>query len=299
VLRPQLLRLRADVLCLQEVHGQEVAAGRDLVVLKELLEDTPYGGFHLKHTRTTAGQPYDVRNLVIVSRFAFDGTPRQIMHDLTAKPRYKRLTAEPPDADAKEIGWERPVYYAKLTLGGGRTLHLMNLHMKSKLAVDIPGQKIDTYTWKTASGWAEGSFLAGLKRMGQALEVRRLVDEIFDDEGNDALIAICGDFNSDAEDVPLAAICGPVEETGNKDLAPRVLVPCENSVPESSRYSLFHLGKGEMLDHIVASRALLAFYRGTEIHNELLPDESGSFRTDVKFPDSDHAPVVAEFVLPG
>jgi predicted extracellular nuclease len=174
----------------------------------------------------------------------------------------------------------------------------MNLHMKSKLAVDIPGQKIDNYTWKTASGWAEGSFLAALKRVGQALEVRRLVDQIFDDEGNDALIAICGDFNSDAEDVPLAAICGPVEETGNKDLAPRVLIACEKSVPESSRYSLFHLGKGEMLDHVVASRGLLAFYRGTEIHNEALPDESGSFRTDVKFPESDHAPVVAEFVLP-
>jgi exonuclease III len=53
-----------------------------------------------------------------------------------------------------------------------------------------------------------------------------------------------------------------------------------------------------MLDHILASRSLLAFYRNTEIHNELLHDESAAFATDEKFPESDHAPVVAEFVLP-
>ena len=73
------------------------------------------------------------------------------------------------------------------------------------------------------------------------------------------------------------------------------MVLCESTVPTSSPYSLFHQGRGVMLDHIVASRALLAHYRGTEIHNELLHDESLAFRTDVKFPESDHAPVVATF----
>lgn len=76
------------------------------------------------------------------------------------------------------------------------------------------------------------------------------------------------------------------------------MVPCENTVPESSRYSLLHLGHGAMLDHVLVSRALLAFYRGTAIYNENLPDESGAFRTDANFPESDHAPVVAEFELP-
>jgi exonuclease III len=76
-----------------------------------------------------------------------------------------------------------------------------------------------------------------------------------------------------------------------------VLVACENQVAESTRYSLFHLGRGEMIDHVLASRALLASLEHTEIHNEYLPDESGAFRTDVKFPESDHAPVVAQFTL--
>ena len=52
-----------------------------------------------------------------------------------------------------------------------------------------------------------------------------------------------------------------------------------------------------MLDHIIVSRALLRFLRDSESHNEALPDESGAFRGDVKFPESDHAPVLAEFDL--
>ena len=59
-----------------------------------------------------------------------------------------------------------------------------------------------------------------------------------------------------------------------------------------------HLGQGQMIDHILASRALMTYYQAAEIHNEILPDESGAFRTDVKFPESDHAPVVAAFLLP-
>jgi exonuclease III len=53
-----------------------------------------------------------------------------------------------------------------------------------------------------------------------------------------------------------------------------------------------------MLDHVLVSRALLAGYRGSEIHNELLHDESLAFATDKLYPESDHAPVVATFELP-
>ena len=136
-----------------------------------------------------------------------------------------------------------------------------------------------------------------MKRVGQALQARMLIDSIFDSHGLDALIAICGDFNAEADEVPIRAICGPVEETGNPTHAARIMIPCENNIPSSARYSLFHLGKGNMLDHIIASRPLIRYFHTAEIHNEALPDESGAFRTDVKFPESDHAPVIAEFVL--
>ncbi len=296
VMRPELVRLRADVLVLQEVNGQESSGmPRQLRALGELLRTTPYAGYAIASTSTTAGTPYDVRNLVVVSRFPFIEVVQRKAGRV--QPAYRKVTANPPEPEAKPVEWERPILYAKLDAGGGRVLHLLDLHLKSRLPSDIPGQRRDAYAWRSASGWAEGYFLSSVKRVGQALEARMLVDEIFDAEPG-AWIAVCGDFNADSDEVPVTAIRGPVEETANAELTGRVLVPCENTVPASSRHTLLHLGKGEMLDHVLVSRPLLAFYRGAEIHNEVLPDESGAFRTDLIFPESDHAPVVAAFEVP-
>jgi predicted extracellular nuclease len=240
--------------------------------------------------------PYDVRNLVVLSRFPIIDR-QQIKHDFAQQPLYRKVTANPPEQNATEVTWERPIFYVKIDVGGNRILHVINVHLKSKNPTNINGQKIDQYTWRTASGWAEGYFLSSMKRVGQALEVRMLIDQIFN-ASPDAWIAACGDFNAETDDVPVTAIRGPVEDTGNPNLTTRVMAPCENTIPESSRYSLLHLGRGNMLDHVLVSRPFQAFYRDAEIHNELLPDESGAFRDDTKFPESDHAPVVAEFELP-
>jgi endonuclease/exonuclease/phosphatase family metal-dependent hydrolase len=293
IMRPQLERVAADIICLQEIHSQGPAGSRTLAALDQLLIGTPYAGFERQTTLTTSGQLYDQRNLVTLSRFPIMST--QMARDNTGpRPTYQMATAHPPDAAANPVEWERPMLYTQIDIGAGRVLHLINVHLKSKLASTIPGQKLDNFTWRTVSAWAEGSFISTMKRVGQALQARLLIDSIFDAHGLGSLIAIAGDFNADADEVSFKAVCGPVEETGNPAHAARVMVPCENNIPDSARYSLFHLGKGQMLDHIVVSRPLLRYFRGAEIHNEALPDESGAFRQDTKFPESDHAPVVAE-----
>jgi endonuclease/exonuclease/phosphatase family metal-dependent hydrolase len=296
MMRPQLERVAADILCLQEIHSQGPAGARTLAALDQLLSNTPYAGFNRQVTLTSSGQLYDQRNLVILSRFSIIST-QNIRDSAGPRPSYQMVTADPPDAKANPLEWERPLLYTQIDIGDGRTLHLVNMHLKSKVASNVPGQKIDNYTWKTVSAWAEGSFISSMKRVGQALQARLLIDSIFDTQGPGALIAIAGDFNAEADEVSFKAICGPVEETGNPAHAARVMIPCENNIPDSARYSLIHLGKGQMLDHIIVSRPLLKYFRGAEIHNEALPDESGSFRQDTKFPESDHAPVVAEFNL--
>ena len=296
IMRPQLERVAADILCLQEINSQDAGGTRTLAALDQLLGGTAYAGFHRQTTLTATGQLYAQRNLATLSRFPIAGT--QLVRDSAGpRPSYRMVTANPPDAAANALEWERPMLVTQIDLGSGRTLHLINVHLKSKLASSIPGQKIDQFTWRTVSAWAEGSFISSMKRVGQALQARMLIDGIFDGQGVDALVAIAGDFNAEADEVSFRAICGPVEETGNAEHAARMMIPCENNVPESARYSLFHLGKGNMLDHIVASRSLLRYFRGAEIHNEALPDESGAFRQDTKFPESDHAPVVAVFEL--
>ncbi|WP_458210559.1 endonuclease/exonuclease/phosphatase family protein [Haladaptatus sp. NG-SE-30] len=305
VLKPQLERIRADVLCLQEVHAQEPhGTPRELLALQRLLQGTRYEHYHIETTKSSDGDPYNERNLVVVSRFPIESVAqyRQNLEPNAPVPEYRKVTADPPET-AEPIRWERPILHAELDIGDGQTIHVVNVHLKSKIPTDVNGQRDDEdrFLWHSIPGWAEGYFVSSIKRVGQALETRQLVDGIFDEAeqtDKDAFVAVCGDFNADIDSVPVNAIRGPVEETNNPELGSRIMVPCETTVPEPSRYTLLHLGQQEMIDHILVSRPLLAFYRGTEIHNEILPDESGAFRSDKLFPESDHAPVVAEFELP-
>jgi exonuclease III len=298
LMRPQLLRINADVLCLQEINGQEESGEpRRLLALDILLQGTPYAGYRKISTLTSDGvQVYDERNLVILSSYEIT-EHGQYKHEFSPAPYYQKVTAEPQEVEPKEITWERPILHAKMRLGNDKTLNVINLHLKSRNPTNVRGQKEGAYTWKTPSGWAEGFFLSSMKRVGQALETRRLIDKLFD-EDEDALIVVCGDFNAESDEVPVEAIRGDVEKTGNKDLSKRVMVPCEMTIPEPSRFSYLYLGKGRMIDHLLASRSLLAYYKGSEIHNELLHDESIAFATDKKYPESDHAPIICDFELP-
>ncbi|SFI97426.1 endonuclease/exonuclease/phosphatase family protein [Amycolatopsis sacchari] len=293
LMRPQIERLRADIVCFQEVNGQERdGQPRDLHALRRLLEDTNLDAAETASTRTATKEVFDERNLVVASVHPISGS-EQLKNDLVAKPLYRQLTADPPDETAEPVEIERPILHVEISVDE-KPLHVINVHLKSKLPSDVAGRKIDAFTWKTADSWAEGAFISSMKRMSQAVEVRRLVDRILDDDG-DARIVVAGDFNATPDEVPVLAIRGAVEDTGNGALTTRVLVPVEHTVPEPARYTLYHQGKGQMLDHMLVTRNLLAHYRGSEIHNELLHDESAAFADDRKYPESDHAPVVAAF----
>jgi len=118
----------------------------------------------------------------------------------------------------RKVDWERPIHIAKVNLADGKLIHIINLHLKSKIPSNIPGQKINNNSWRTAGGWAEGYFISSMKRVGLALEARVLIDQIFDLNPN-ALIAVCGDINANSDQVPVKTIAGHVDDTGNADLA--------------------------------------------------------------------------------
>lgn len=297
ILRPQLQRLRANILCFQEIHGQDRPdQDRDVFALRELLKGTRYEGFHLRRTRTKSkDQAYRYRNLVTVSEFPVV-EHESILGDLLANKLQYNLFTDETDT-VRDIRWERPILYTRIQIAADMEVHVINVHLKSRNPTNIPVQKEDRYTWKTATGWAEGYFLSAMKRVGQAFEARVLIDTIFDADPQ-AKILICGDFNAHAGEVPIEVIAGRVENHNNPDLLYRVMFPCEESVPESRRYTHIHHGQGNLLDHMLVSRSVLEVYRGAEIHNEALHDESVSFAFDTKFPESDHAPFIAEFDLP-
>ncbi len=300
VLRPQLLRLEADVLCLQEVNGQRPTGGgpRQLLALERLLAETPYAGFHRIASSRVSGPDSGsargadaVHNLVILSRHPF-GSTEELRHHLVAPPAYRPKTARPAVEREQAIEWDRPILAAAIELAAGRRLHVVNLHLRAPLAAPVPGQKKDSHTWRSVSGWAEGYFLATVKRVGQALETRLFIERIFDRDAR-ALVAVCGDFNAEERQTPLRTIRADPADTGNAALEGRALVPLERTLPASQRFSVVHGGHKEMLDHVLVSRALLDCYRHVEVHNEGLADELSDAG-----PASHHAPLVAEFALP-
>lgn len=300
ILRPQLERLDADILCLQEVNGSARAKGepRGLPALDALLADTGYAS----HGRAFTGQDtpkgaHDVHNLVVLSRFPIVHA-REMHHALMPPPAHRFLTVDTSDAEPEPVRWDRPLLHVRVALPTGQSLDVINLHLRSPLAAFVPGQKIGPFSWKSASGWAEGFYLAAVKRAGQALETRLLIESLFDADP-DALIAVCGDCNAEARETAMRLLIADESDTGNGALAVRELVAVERSVPEDLRYTVLHNGRKTMLDHLLVSKMLMAWYRRAEIHNESLGDELVAYANIGDSPESFHAPVVAEFALPG
>jgi hypothetical protein len=182
-------------------------------------------------------------------------------------------------------------------LPDGPLLYVLNLHLRAPIAAFVPGQKSSSFVWRTVGGWAEGYYLASMKRAGQALEVRLAIDQLFDDD-REVLIAVCGDLNAGENEMPTRILRGEEEDTGSGALAYRALVVAERSVALAQRFSVLHHGRPQMLDHMLLPRQLMAWYQGIEIYNEDLGDELVAYRNAESPPYSYHAPVVATFVDP-
>ena len=139
VMRPQVQRLRADVACFQEVHGQErPGQPRALHALTALLAGTNLAGAALVSTKPKDDGVYNERNLVVATHLPVLGR-RQIRNELVSAPTYRRLTSVPLDPFPVEVGVERPILHVTLE-AGGRPLHVVNVHLKSKIPTDNPGR---------------------------------------------------------------------------------------------------------------------------------------------------------------
>jgi endonuclease/exonuclease/phosphatase family metal-dependent hydrolase len=296
LLRPALERLEADILCLQEVNGQKTGGRRTLAALDELLAATPYSGFHRAVSQAASGGPADRHNLVTLSRWPIAAS-RQVQHDLLAPATVPQATAEPPDPAPVEIRFERPLLVTEIDTTAGR-LTVVNVHLRAPLASTIPGGKLGPFAWRSVASWAEGFFHSGLKRTGQALELRLLVDALFDAEP-DPLVLVAGDFNAEDHETPVRLVAGAPEDTGNPDLAARALVVLDRAIERSRRFSVVHHGRPQMLDHMLASHRLLGRFRGIEVQNEALGDEAVAWGKGVGAAGSYHAAIVASFAEHG
>ncbi|KUO56824.1 MAG: hypothetical protein APF80_07895 [Alphaproteobacteria bacterium BRH_c36] len=297
LLRPELERAAADILCLQEVNSQHAAGSQEriLTALDQLLEGTPYAAFARAATTSQSGHgPADVHNLVTLSRWPIR-TSRSVRHELIPPIRYDSVTAGPKDAaDGGEIAFDRPVLLTAVDTGAGSPLNIINCHLRAPLASTIPGQKQTPFVWKSISGWAEGFCISSIKRNAQALEVRLLADRLLEDD-QQAAIVVAGDFNAEDYESPLRILVGAEQDTGNGSLAAASLIVLDRAIPADRRFSVVHQGRPQMLDHILCSRSLYGKFRGIKVHNEALSDEAVGYARVDRPVGSYHACVVAEF----
>lgn len=296
-LRRQMVALEADIFCLQEVNSQHPPEGgaRRLLALEKLLAGTPYADYHMAATRGTGGKGFvDVHNLVTLSRWPITISSSH-WHDFVSPPRYSPATARPSAAAAAEVRWDRPFLHCQVAHPGGAPVHVVNLHLRAPVAAFVAGQKSNPSTWRSVGGWAEGLYIAVLKRSGQALEARLLIEKLFDGDG-DALIAVCGDCNADMREVPLKILQGEMDGMGEPGLSERRLIPVESKIAPDRRYSLIHGGEKLMLDHILVSPRLLACLAEVDLRNRAIPDEVEIAEED---PVPRHAALVARFDMTG
>ena len=295
-LRPVLERLAADILCLQEVNGQHLSGApeRRLVALDLLLKGTRYEAYHRAATSGADGRGVaSVHNLVTLSRFPIRQR-REIRHQYMPPLPYSYVTGSAGSGAPQPISFDRPLLLAEIELPGARSLDVINVHLRAPRASPIPDEKVDSTTWRTTSGWAEGYFISSLKRTAQALELRLLVDEILAREP-ERLIAVAGDFNAEDHETPLRLVVAGDADTGNSCLAPRSLLVLDRALPADRRWSVLHGGRREMLDHVLASGALHGHFRQIEVHNEGLADDAIVVAGTGALATSSHAPLVAEF----
>lgn len=296
VLRPELEKLDADILCLQEVNADEHRAQRKLDALEQLLAGTRYAAYHRAVTASDSGKSMrDVHNLVILSRFPIL-EHRQVAHALVPELHWRPLTAEPPQHAAMAVTFDRPFLYARLDLGASRPLHVLNVHLRAPLPVFISGQKLGPWEWKSVSGFAEGLYLAELKRAGQALEARLFIERIFDAEPA-PWIVVAGDYNAKANDLPTAIIQAPAIDTGNAALAARALKALDAAIPKERRFSVRHGGERLMIDHVLVSQALAKGFLDAQILNDELADELVAYLLGQHPAAGCHAPLVASFAI--
>lgn len=298
VLRPALARLDADIICFQEVNAQHVAgqSERVLLALEQLLHGTPYASYERAFTTGGTGHAAaSVHNLVTLSRYPIRAQ-REVLHEIVAPFHYRMLTANPAPGQPEALRFDRPILHTEIEVEADVTIDVINLHLRAPLAAAVPGQKLEPFVWRSVGGWAEGYLVSGVRRMGQALELRLLLETLLDNDPS-RMIAVAGDFNAEDYDVPVRIIMGAEEDTGNPELSARSLVLLDRALAHDRRWSVLHHGRPQMLDHIMASRSLHSRFRDIEVHNEALADELVGYGRNLRSSGSYHAPVVATFAF--
>ncbi|POM23487.1 Endonuclease/Exonuclease/phosphatase family protein [Actinomadura rubteroloni] len=228
--------------------------------------------------------------------------PLEVVADRSAFPdELTPIQAGDDGTSAHKTG--RGVLAVRITERDGREITAVAAHLKSKLLSFPPGPDgRPRFQPRDEGERARVAAYALYRRTAEAVTVRALADELLAGQGQTRQVMVMGDLNDGIEAATTQILLGPPgselgtpgadhPDQGDRhrlwNLAPRV--------PEAERYSRVFHGRGELIDHILVSHALLG--RATDVHTCRPPnapklpsvtDDPAARRNE---PASDHAMV--------
>lgn len=279
--------LAPDVVALQEV-GDETA----LDDLRGSLEAATGGGWVARSSRAPDGR--GIRVAVLTTRAVLT------TQDVTAlPPRLRPVQVDDAGTTVDRMG--RGALRVRVEADAG-PLDLITAHLKSKL-LTYPGGR---FAPADEAERARTAAYALFRRAAEAAALRVAADEVLRGRGRDQALVVCGDLNDTPDAATTQLLLGPGgseigtagERTPDAGDAHRLwnVAPL---VPEARRFSRVYRGRGELIDHVLVSRALLTHVTGADCAIDVqpadaLPSVTDDPRARVGTPGADHAPVLVD-----
>jgi len=177
----------------------------------------------------------------------------------------------------------------------GLEVTLFVVHGKSKIPSPTPARPDRrSGPWPSLGEVGVGRLITEVKRLAQAVELRREVDAALAADP-DAAVAVLGDFNDVLESEAVRCVLGDAGAVYSPHLEGAELYPCELELPAERRFTQVYRGSPEMIDHLLVSRRLRGALTGVEILNGELRDAGALPPGEGQFVGSDHAPLLASF----
>jgi endonuclease/exonuclease/phosphatase family metal-dependent hydrolase len=189
-----------------------------------------------------------------------------------------------------------------VSTGGGTPIRLITAHLKSKL-LTYPGGRFFPHDENERARY--GTY-ALARRGGEAAALRVALTDALDGHGDDRAVILTGDLNDTPQAATTQLLLGP---PGSELLTPAFDRPDKGDLtrmwnlaplmPDDRNYSRNNQGRHELIDHILASRALLDAPKqitvGAVIDTAMPSVNPTDPNTRRNAPASDHAPIVAMF----
>ncbi|MBC6463478.1 endonuclease [Actinomadura sp. HBU206391] len=222
--------------------------------------------------------------------------PLQVVADVADFPEHvDPVQADDQDRQITKMG--RGALAVRVEPTAKTEMFLVAAHLKSKL-LSFPGPGgTSKFTSRDEGQRARFAAYALYRRAAEAITVRALADKLLADQGRTKAVMVMGDLNDEPQAATTQILLGPPGSEIGTPGADRPdkgdgarLLNLAPLIPEAERFSRIYHGQPELIDHIMASSAVLDHIQEVRsISPQPLPsvtDDATARRND---PASDHS----------